>query len=314
MQTWIESHMASIYKYALGEPRTAPLARSIGLLGIAEQVWKGFQDKKIESANSDEISELLIGRDLAFFLPAYRDEIQRFWSTDRGITYSPTYSKVTRSVVDDLWGHSPPLSAVVGRDYFLPGEFYYFDLRGCGLSTTSGGEVASMWCLNTGKVQHLITVFRHNYSSRSLCLLFSIHSDYREGTFVGSIEEADSIGDNITNLFLLLVLFHRERSKESKTVSQTTPSELSRMRPDKQIDKLRNFSLFKVERLDQRTRLTPRPASEPTGYRLDHRYKVRGHFRWQPHGPGHSLRRLQWIDAHEKGPADALLKHDLVIL
>ena len=34
---------------------------------------------------------------------------------------------------------------------------------------------------------------------------------------------------------------------------------------------------------------------------LNHRIEVRGHFRMQPHGTAHSLRRLQWIDSYQKG-------------
>ncbi len=59
-----------------------------------------------------------------------------------------------------------------------------------------------------------------------------------------------------------------------------------------------------------------RPRSERTGEhedgehehaRYSHRWIVDGHWRWQPYGPGRSLRRLTYIAPHVKGPADAPL-------
>ncbi|MFJ4761643.1 hypothetical protein [Kocuria marina] len=44
------------------------------------------------------------------------------------------------------------------------------------------------------------------------------------------------------------------------------------------------------------------PARERT-----HRWVVRGHWVQQPHGPGHSQRRLQWRESYIKGPAGAPL-------
>jgi hypothetical protein len=80
-------------------------------------------------------------------------------------------------------------------------------------------------------------------------------------------------------------------------------------RADAQVARLRDeFSLFTMRRLATRERLVPESCRhvEPDGTRrLDFRFQVRGHFRWQPHGPGRELRRLQWIDPYLKGPADA---------
>lgn len=60
---------------------------------------------------------------------------------------------------------------------------------------------------------------------------------------------------------------------------------------------------FRVLRL-----ATPDRATSSGGTRdHDHRWMVRGHWRLQPHGPGRTLRRLQWIDPYVKGPDDAPL-------
>lgn len=39
-----------------------------------------------------------------------------------------------------------------------------------------------------------------------------------------------------------------------------------------------------------------------------HRWLVHGHWRWQPHGPGRTLRRLTYIRPHVKGPDDLPLR------
>ena len=48
-------------------------------------------------------------------------------------------------------------------------------------------------------------------------------------------------------------------------------------------------------------------GSDPAGRRYRHRWVVRGHWRYQPYGPEHSLRRKQWIPVHLKGPDGAPL-------
>lgn len=48
-----------------------------------------------------------------------------------------------------------------------------------------------------------------------------------------------------------------------------------------------------------------------SGWTLNVRVKVRGHFRLQPHGPQSSLRKLIWVDAFERGPKDARVKPTL---
>lgn len=46
-------------------------------------------------------------------------------------------------------------------------------------------------------------------------------------------------------------------------------------------------------------------ADHDTGRRLTTRHVVRGHWKNTPHGPGASLRRLQWIDDYIRGPQGA---------
>lgn len=46
-------------------------------------------------------------------------------------------------------------------------------------------------------------------------------------------------------------------------------------------------------------------GDEPRRY--SHRWMVQGHWRWQPHGPGRTQRKLIWVRPHIKGPEDAPL-------
>ena len=55
----------------------------------------------------------------------------------------------------------------------------------------------------------------------------------------------------------------------------------------------------------RRALLDPHPDGAPTGRRLTTRHVVRGHWTHQPHGPGRSQRRLQWVDDYLRGPAGA---------
>lgn len=62
--------------------------------------------------------------------------------------------------------------------------------------------------------------------------------------------------------------------------------------------------------VDLRRQYTPQGQDADAGgdgRRYRHRWVVGGHWRNQAHGPGHSLRRQQWIPAHVKGPDGAPL-------
>jgi len=47
-----------------------------------------------------------------------------------------------------------------------------------------------------------------------------------------------------------------------------------------------------------------RSTDEPGKVEWQRRWMVRGHWRLQPYGPKHSLRRMRWIDPYVKGPED----------
>lgn len=64
-----------------------------------------------------------------------------------------------------------------------------------------------------------------------------------------------------------------------------------------------------ITMVDLRRQYVPSVADEPgqADGRYRHRWVVSGHWRQQPHGPGRTLRRQQWIPAYVKGPDGAPL-------
>jgi hypothetical protein len=56
-------------------------------------------------------------------------------------------------------------------------------------------------------------------------------------------------------------------------------------------------------------------ADEHTAREWSCQWMVRGHWRWQPYGPGRKQRRLMWISGYNKGPEDKpLVVKDKVVL
>jgi hypothetical protein len=77
----------------------------------------------------------------------------------------------------------------------------------------------------------------------------------------------------------------------------------------------KRFSFFKAHRIGAVPGDFGRPSDQKAqGRTLGRRTEVRGHFRLQPYGPRGSLRRLQWILPHMRGPRDGILSTNLVRL
>ena len=62
-----------------------------------------------------------------------------------------------------------------------------------------------------------------------------------------------------------------------------------------------------IQLIDLRRLVERHADADETGRHYTHRFVVRGHWRSQPHGPGRSQIRLQFIEPHIKGPAGAQL-------
>jgi hypothetical protein len=107
--------------------------------------------------------------------------------------------------------------------------------------------------------------------------------------------------------FLRMVLAYRRYGPAgSQQAIGQTPAEgvvKNRFKPKK------GESLFAMTRLLPAVDHLGRPQKiMNNGWSLTAHQEVSGHFRLQPYGPGSSLRRLSWVGAYERGPADGPIK------
>jgi hypothetical protein len=120
--------------------------------------------------------------------------------------------------------------------------------------------------------------------------------------------------------FLSLVVLHYEFAKrEDNPAIPTTRRgvEQARARVAKpRREKPKTFSLFRIHHMESphdRFR-RPRGTIAQGGWTLQWRTPVKGHFKMQHHGPGKILRKLIWVDGHERGPEDAPLRPRMDLL
>lgn len=143
----------------------------------------------------------------------------------------------------------------------------------------------------------------------------------RDGQPVGDVAaetpepvDTDLVRRRVTDLVTLLMLYRMTAApSETTELPHVATGDLAGLSAKKQQARQKTHSLFRIVRLSSPPDRFGRPAAERgTGtWHLDHRVRVRGHFRWQPHGPGLRLRRLQWIAAHYRGPEDTPERVDL---
>lgn len=128
-------------------------------------------------------------------------------------------------------------------------------------------------------------------------------------------EGLKEVADRVTDFLVLLHLYRRLAApSESEMLPHLDEKKLSETTVKKARAKHKTASLFRIVRLNPPPGRFGRSDGERSldGWRLDHRIRVRGHFRMQPYGTGRSQRRLQWIAAHFKGPDDGEEKIDLL--
>lgn len=76
----------------------------------------------------------------------------------------------------------------------------------------------------------------------------------------------------------------------------------------------RVFIIGKPIKLDCREAMRDYLEGSKKSFKVTTQFLVHGHWRWQPYGPKHSLRRRQWIEPFWKGPEDGVIPvrdHDL---
>lgn len=178
-------------------------------------------------------------------------------------------------------------------------------------------EIRALAIKATPGVTPLVTVVLTEYGQDSISGRYGWDWG-REGTVYGSaIEDVDTevMRVQVEDLARLSILYWI--SGEGRTDLPHVPEDrLVALRPDKQSARQKTHSLFRVVSLASPHGRFGRTGSEHggSGWKLGVRSRVRGHFRWQPHGPERKLRRLQWIAAHERGPVGGETRPDLHVL
>ena len=108
---------------------------------------------------------------------------------------------------------------------------------------------------------------------------------------------------NTLNLIKMLILYYRSERYQGRRFETKLPPAFAKKMKKWNIHRHRQLSLFKPVNLRFREGQSHSysSGSYSNGYKLHHRIKVRGHFRWQAYGSKMSLRKLIWISEHERG-------------
>lgn len=118
----------------------------------------------------------------------------------------------------------------------------------------------------------------------------------------------DLVRHAATHFLALVLLYHRQVESDYESAQDAfIPAvgvDHAKLSRKKQQAKQKTRSLFRIRELYEPENRFGRTDTTITGnpWHLDHRVKVRGHFRWQPHGEQRSDRKLIWIAPHERGP------------
>lgn len=97
-------------------------------------------------------------------------------------------------------------------------------------------------------------------------------------------------------------------AQEGITRTETRPAQRQAAKRTERAGLPREASSLRIITLRPVHRTESAPDADGHGVAYSHRWIVNGHWRWQPHGPGRSLRRLQYIRPFVKGPEGAELK------
>lgn len=97
-------------------------------------------------------------------------------------------------------------------------------------------------------------------------------------------------------------------AQEGIAHTETRPAQRQAAKRTERAGLPREASKLRIITLRQVHRTESAPTEDGHGVAYSHRWIVNGHWRWQPYGPGRSLRRLQYIRPFVKGPEGAELK------
>ena len=113
--------------------------------------------------------------------------------------------------------------------------------------------------------------------------------------------DRDILKEQINHWLRLLILYQYSQETAPKDyLPSFSATAFDKLKRKKQQASIKTKTLFKIQILDKPENNFGRQLLGHT-WTLDHIVAVSGHFRWQPHGPERSLRKLIWIDDYVKG-------------
>lgn len=120
------------------------------------------------------------------------------------------------------------------------------------------------------------------------------------GSHVGDGIDPEELRRRISD-FVSLVLLYFKTLEQTEKLPRIDPTR-HRSAVERKLER-RTKSLFVIHVLSGPSDHFGRTIDAlPQGaWKLDHQVAVRGHFRWQPHGPGREYRKLIFIEAHVRG-------------
>jgi hypothetical protein len=200
---------------------------------------------------------------------------------------------------------------------------WYFDFLDSGLQFILGGRLSNLRAILINPISSLTRDLCFRRPERLEPIIFAVYDPDVPGATVGEDfcywywRRDDSQQDRrqvvcpitpdvqraVEDLIGLIVLYLTMTPLDSHPPLPYLPTKsLRKMGKVTQQKQLRSASLFRLVDVRPPTDRFGRTVEHAgKGYRLDQRITVRGHFRWQPHGPQSALRKLIWIDPYEKG-------------
>ena len=183
------------------------------------------------------------------------------------------------------------LSVIVSDCVFPSGPERHMSLL---LTGSSGGD-------GTGDDPALYTSLYLSPSAR----LVDVRLDSVLG---GTVPGGEDMDVRLPRAVLGLILYLQSAHPLIRSVPAPTPVDVSalrnpakRRRAERANERTSRLSYFYVGG-ERPERLSGAAGDGASGRRLDHQVWVTGHWKEQPYGPGHELRRPQWIKPYLKGP------------
>jgi hypothetical protein len=204
---------------------------------------------------------------------------------------------------------------------FLDAHNLFLDLPGRGLPLSDQQSIRALFVqpMTAPGQWHFVAILTNGRSNEMTGRhVWSAGSDGQPLEAYGlDIEEVPdaTVAKVVWRIIRLAVLYALSTSESSpappEPLPRTEDAILCALKDKKRRARRKTHTVFSVHRLSRRAS-SSLPSADIGAWTLDHVVEVRGHFRWQAHGPQRRLRKLIWIDAHERGSGSK--RHDITRL